>query len=319
MLRPNSNTFSLFPGNTNSTFSVDSNTGILSLSAALNLESQAYFDLIIAVSDNGSPQLSTQVTAYIVITAVNEFAPIFTRNGFYNLSVPEDTPVGTSLVTVQAQDEDSGEQGMVFYSLSIGNEDGMFLLDPNLGNLILRKPLDREARSRYSLTVRASDNAPAPLTKWSLAIVNITISDLNDNPPSCFQSAVVVSLLESTVVGTVIFTANCTDVDSFSILSYQITQGNNKGNFNVSSSAEVRLNRSLDIEDESLFSLLLTVSDSGSPVKHAYISLTVKVLPVNEHKPTFVANDQLYNLDVLENITLGALKMSFVSSIKMFS
>lgn len=165
MLRPNSNTFSLFPGNTNSTFSVDSNTGILSLSAALNLESQAYFDLIIAVSDNGSPQLSTQVTAYIVITAVNEFAPIFTRNGFYNLSVPEDTPVGTSLVTVQAQDEDSGKQGMVFYSLSIGNEDGMFLLDPNLGNLILRKPLDREARSRYSLTVRASDNAPAPLTK----------------------------------------------------------------------------------------------------------------------------------------------------------
>lgn len=77
MLRPNSDAFSLFPGNTNSTFSVDSNTGILSLSAALNLESQAYFDLIIAVSDNGSPQLSTQVTAYIVITAVNEFAPIF--------------------------------------------------------------------------------------------------------------------------------------------------------------------------------------------------------------------------------------------------
>ena len=294
-----------FSGNTNSTFMVDSNTGILSLSRPLNRESQIYYDLIINVTDGGSPQMSSEVPIYVIVTAINEYTPTFTQNGFYNLSVTEDTPVGTTLVTLQAQDGDSGVQGLVSYSITSGNEDNSFLLSSNDGSLTLRKLLDHEGHSQYSLTVRASDNAPAPLTKWSLATVNITVMDLNDNAPSCSQSAEVVLLLESTVVGTVVFTANCTDIDSASLLSYHISQGNDKGKFNVSSSGEVRLNKPLNIEDESLFSLLLTVSDSGSPVKDTNISVTVSVLPVNEHAPVFIADDQLYQIDVLENITLG--------------
>ena len=294
-----------FSGNTNFTFAADSTTGILSLSSALNRESQTYYDLIINVTDNGSPQLFSEVPIYIIVTAINEYTPTFTQNGFYNLSVNESTPVGTTLLKVQAQDGDSGVQGLVSYSITSGNEDNSFLLDSSDGTLTLRRLLDHEVLSRYSLTVRASDNAPAPLTKWSLATVNITVMDLNDNAPSCTQSAEVVTLLESTVVGTVVFSANCTDIDSDSLLSYHISQGNSKGKFNVSSSGEVRLTKSLNIEDESLFNLLLTVTDSGSPVKSTIISLTVSVLPVNEHAPMFIADDQLYQIDVLENITLG--------------
>ena len=284
---------------------VDSTTGILSLSSSLNRESQVYYDVIINVTDGGSPQMYSEVPIYVIVTAINEYTPTFTQNGFYNLSVTEDTPVGTTLLRVQAQDGDSGVQGLVSYSITSGNEDNSFLLSSNDGSLTLRKLLDHEGHSQYSLTVRASDNAPAPLTKWSLATVNITVMDLNDNAPSCSQSAEVVLLLESTVVGTVVFTANCTDIDSDSLLSYHISQGNDKGKFNVSSSGEVRLNKPLNIEDESLFSLLLTVSDSGSPVKDTNISVTVSVLPVNEHAPVFIADDQLYQIDVLENITLG--------------
>jgi len=242
---------------------------------------------------------------YIIVTAINEYTPTFTQNGFYNLSVNEGTPAGTTLLTVQAQDGDSGVQGLVSYSITSGNEDNSFLLDSSDGTLTLRRLLDHEVLSQYSLTVRASDNAPAPLTKWSLATVNITVMDLNDNAPSCTQSAEVVTLLESTVVGTVVFSANCRDIDSDSLLSYQISQGNSKGKFNVSSSGEVRLNKSLNIEDETLSNLLLTVTDSGSPVKNTKISVTVSVLPVNEHVPMFIADDQLYQIDILENITLG--------------
>lgn len=284
---------------------VDSTTGILSLSSSLNRESQVYYDLIINVTDGGSPQMSSEVPIYVIVTAINEYTPTFTQNGFYNLSVTENTPVGTTLLTVQAQDGDSGVQGLVSYSITSGNKDNSFLLGSSDGSLTLRKLLDHEGHSQYSLTVRASDNAPAPLTKWSLATVNVTVLDLNDNAPSCTQSAEVVLLLESTVVGTVVFTANCTDIDSASLLSYHISQGNDKGKFNVSSSGEVRLNKPLNIDDESLFSLLLTVSDSGSPVKNTNISVTVSVLPVNEHAPMFIADDQLYQIDVLENITLG--------------
>jgi len=302
----------LISGNTNSRFKVDSSTGLVSLSSALDKESQAYYDLIITVSDNGSPQLSSEVTVYIVVTAINEHTPTFTQNGLYNATVSEDTPVGTTLVTLQAQDGDSGVQGVVTYSISSGNKDNMFLLDSNDGTLTLRRLLDHEVRSQYSLTVLATDNAPAPLTKWSLATVDVSVLDLNDNAPSCSPVAEVVSVLESAVLGTVVFTANCSDPDSDSLLTYEIAQGNTMNKFNISSSSgEVRLNNSLNVEEESLFSLLLTVSDSGSPVKTTNISLTVNILPVNEHAPTFVASDQLYQIDVLENITLGMLDYLF--------
>lgn len=285
---------------------MDSSTGLVTLSSALNRESQVYYDLIITLTDNGSPQLSSEVTVYIVVTAINEHTPTFTQNGFYNTSIPEDTPVGTALLTVQAQDGDSGDQGVVTYAISSGNEDNTFLLDSRDGTLTLRRLLDYEVHSQYSLTVLASDNAPAPLTKWSLATVNITILDLNDNAPSCSLLVEVVSVLESAAVGTVLFTANCSDPDSDSLVTFEIADGNDKGKFNISSSSgEVRLNQSLNIEEESLFSLLLTVSDSGSPVKNTNISVTVNVLPVNEHAPTFVASDQLYDIYILENITLG--------------
>ena len=115
------------------------------------------------MADSGSPQLSSEVPIYVIVTAINEYTPTFTANGFYNLSVTEDTPVGTTLLKVQAQDGDSGLQGLVSYSITSGNEDNSFLLDSSDGTLTLRRLLDHEVLSQYSLTVRASDNAPASL------------------------------------------------------------------------------------------------------------------------------------------------------------
>ena len=76
----------------------------------------------------------------------------------------------------------------------------------------------------------------------------------------------------------------------------------------------MHLHAHLNIEEKSLYNLLLTVSDSGSPVKSSNILVTVSVLPVNEHAPTFVASDQLYQIDVMENITLGKLNQVFLKS-----
>ena len=46
--------YSISSGNTNSSFAVDSSTGEVTLASTLNREAQAYYDLIITISDNGS-------------------------------------------------------------------------------------------------------------------------------------------------------------------------------------------------------------------------------------------------------------------------
>ena len=300
--------FVLPAGNTNFDFTLDSSSGALNLSRALNRETLIYYDLLVDVSDNGTPPLSTQVQIGLTVTAVNEFTPNFTNGSFYSISLNENTAVGTSLLTVHAQDDDGGDQGHVTYSVVSGNSDGVFQLDGESGNLELKRNLDYEEESGYSLVVKASDNAPAPLTKWSIAVVNVTVVDLNDNFPVCSPQARVISLLESIPKGSVLFTANCTDQDSDanSVLSYQFTAGNSRSKFSVSpSGGVVTLVEKLNFEVATLFDLTLTVTDSGSPSRTTNISLVIDVKPVNEHQPKFDVANGFYQLNISENITLG--------------
>jgi hypothetical protein len=294
-------------GNTNNDFTINNATGVISLARSLNSESTVHYDLIILVSDGGTPKRSSQVSISIVVTAINEFTPTFANNGFYNITLNEDVAVGTTVLTVHAQDSDSGEQGHVIYTLVSGDVGGVFQLGVKTGEIVLKRALDFETNSFHNLIIRASDSStPSSLAKSSDATVNITITDLNDNPPVCQENFKVLTLLESTVVGTIVFKANCSDSDSANSgsLSYQILTGNDEMKFNVTPSGDVILVSALNIEHTSMYNLILMVMDAGVPSKSNSISLTIDVQPVNEYVPTFAQGNH-YQLDVLENITIG--------------
>lgn len=294
-------------GNTNSDFTLNNGTGVVTLANSLNRESTVYYDIIVVVRDNGTPSFSTQVSISIVVTAINEFTPTFTNNGFYNMTLNEDVAIGTTVLTTHAHDSDSGDQGHVVYSMVSGDVDGTFQLGVETGEIVLKKALNFEERSFYRLVVRATDSASGSnVAKYSDAVVNITIHDLNDNTPVCFENFKVVQLLESAVVGTTVFKANCTDSDSADSgsLSYQIVTGNDDMKFNVTSSGDVNLISSLSFEVTSRYNLIVAVRDAGIPSKSINISLTIDIQPVNEFVPTF-AEGNYYQVDLLENITLG--------------
>lgn len=275
----------------------------------MDRETLTYYDLVILVSDSGTPQLSAQINIAIIVTPINEFPPNFTKNGFYNVTINEDTAVGTTLVTVTAHDSDSGKQGDIMFTMVSGNEQDMFQLGVKTGSIVLKRALDYEMQPEYSLVVRATDGAASGLVKYTDARVNVTVIDLNDNAPICIVREKVIALLETTIKGTVIFSANCSDSDSNSnaLLSYQLV--NEQGKFNVTSSGDIMLINNLDIESTSLYNLVVMVTDAGSPTLSCNITLTVSVRPVNEYVPTFAVGD-FYQLDVLENITLGKTLLS---------
>lgn len=60
----------------------------------------------------------------------------------------------------------------------ISGADDSFRVDPESGDLIATKRLDRERRSKYSLLVRADDGQQSSDMR-----VNITVSDINDHTP----------------------------------------------------------------------------------------------------------------------------------------
>lgn len=76
---------------------------------------------------------------------------------------------------------DSNENGQISYSIIKGDNHNQFAIDPDTGYISVADVLDRETVSSYVLEVLANDNGIPVLSRQVL--VNIEISDANDNPP----------------------------------------------------------------------------------------------------------------------------------------
>lgn len=82
---------------------------------------------------------------------------------------------------VTATDFDSDLNGQITYKIRSGDNLHQFLIDSTSGYISVAKELDREVLSSYVLEVEAVDGGIPPLS--SITLVNVKISDVNDNPP----------------------------------------------------------------------------------------------------------------------------------------
>lgn len=118
----------------------------------------------------------------VEVEDINDNSPHFPEEEV-RLSMPEDVAVGTSfLLDDQAQDDDAGSNGELWYHLD--DPDGFFSAKeagPSLV-VVVRRPLDREARDTHLLTVVATDcGVPS---RSSTAILVVEVTDINDNCPA---------------------------------------------------------------------------------------------------------------------------------------
>ena len=92
-----------------------------------------------------------------VSVAIDRYRPTFTPNTG-NVTVPEDSPIGHSITTVQAVDEGAiGTLNDVQYSLQDGFFSEIFAVDQVTGEVTLIAPLDRELEDQYILVIEATD------------------------------------------------------------------------------------------------------------------------------------------------------------------
>ena len=147
----------------------------------------------------------------IVVNDANDNAPVFIKSTF-SFFFPENTPVGTPVVTLNATDPDLGLNGRVKYYLDTDTQD--FRLNPDTGLLVVAKTLDREAKEYYDLTVRAVDGCvESPLS--SFAVVRVRVLDVNDVTPEFSAKIYTVKAREDLPVGTVVGMVHATDPDLY--------------------------------------------------------------------------------------------------------
>ncbi|XP_035882724.1 cadherin-23 isoform X2 [Phyllostomus discolor] len=273
-------------------FKIDTYTGVITVKGLVDREKADFYTLTV-VADDGGPKADSTVKVYITVLDENDNSPRFDFTSDSAVSVPEDCPVGQRVATVKAHDPDAGSNGQVVFSLASGNIAGAFEIvttNDSIGEVFVARPLDREELDHYILKVVASDRGTPPRKKDH--ILQVTILDVNDNPPVIESPfGYNVSVNENVGGGTAVVQVRATDRDIGinSVLSYYITEGNEDMTFRMDRiSGEISTRPAPpDREHQSFYHLVVTVEDEGTPTLSATTHVYVTIVDENDNAPVF--------------------------------
>ncbi|XP_039246301.1 protocadherin alpha-2-like [Pipra filicauda] len=189
---------SFIPPNGRDVISLNTKTGEIHLTGALDFEEVSMFDFRIEARDQGWPPLSSHCSVELEVLDVNDNAP---EVRVTSLSVPvsEDASLGTVVALLSVWDRDSGSNGRVRCWVW---PSGPFVLEATLSgsySLVLRELLDRERVSEYEVEVRAEDGGSPSL--GGRVGLRVPVSDVNDNAPSFAQAVYTVLARENNLAG----------------------------------------------------------------------------------------------------------------------
>ncbi len=298
-----------------SSFSIDSTTGQLRTSGALDFETKSSYSVIVTVSDGNKGNDAISVT--INVTDVDENpdnnAPVFTAGESTTLSVPENTGSGADIGSaVSATDSDNDT---LTYSLS-STDASSFSIDSTTGQLRTDTSLDYETKSSYSVTITVSDgNGGSDSISVTINVTDVDESPTNNAPVFTAGESTTLSVPENTGSGANIGSAvSATDSDN-DTLTYGLS-GTDASSFSIdSTTGQLRTSAALDYETKSSYSVIVTVSDGNTG--NDAINVTINVTDVDENPdnnaPVFTAGEST-TLSVAENTGSGADIGSAVSA-----
>ncbi|XP_053307224.1 cadherin-23 [Spea bombifrons] len=273
-------------------FKIDKITGTITVKGLVDREKGDYY-LLTILADDGGPKKESTTKVSITILDENDNAPQFDLTSDTVVNVAEDCPRDKRIALVLARDPDAGNNGLVTFSLTSGNTNGLFEIrttNDTYGEIFLAKSLDRELQEQYFLKVQASDNGFPPRRSYHMVTINVL--DVNDNPPVIDTPfGYNVSVYENVGGGTSVIKVTATDKDKGlnSVLSYYITQGNEDLTFRMDRlTGEIATRPSPpDRERQSFYRLVVVVEDEGNPALSTTTTVNVTVLDENDNAPEF--------------------------------
>uniref|UniRef100_A0A671M4F2 Cadherin EGF LAG seven-pass G-type receptor 3-like n=1 Tax=Sinocyclocheilus anshuiensis TaxID=1608454 RepID=A0A671M4F2_9TELE len=277
--------YNIISGNSRGQFAIDSVTGEIQVVAPLDYETEREYTLRLRAQDNGRPPLSNNTGIVSVqVTDVNDNPPIFVSTPF-QATVLESAPIGHSILHIQAIDTDNGDNARLEYRLTGTGTDTPFVINAATGWVTVSSELDRESVEHYFFGVEARDYGAPPLS--TTASVTITVMDVNDNRPEFLQKEYYVRLNEDAAVGTSVVSITAVDRDVNSAVTYQITGGNTRNRFAISTAGGaglVSLALPLDYKQERRYVLTVTASDR---TLHDTCQVHINITDANTHRPVF--------------------------------
>uniref|UniRef100_A0A8C1LTC5 FAT atypical cadherin 1a n=1 Tax=Cyprinus carpio TaxID=7962 RepID=A0A8C1LTC5_CYPCA len=308
--------YSLVKGNTpesnqDEVFVVDPTSGSLKLEKKLDHESTKWYLLTLqAQSEYDGNKVVSSVDISIQVKDVNDNPPLFESNP-YEAFIVENLPGGTSVIQVKATDLDSGTNGHMIYNLDSNQEARdiaeLFAINSETGWITTLKELDREKKSKYTVSVLATDRGDK-VQLMAKTKVDVTVVDVNDNPPRFTAEIYKGTVSEDDPPGGVIAILSTTDLDTEDNnkqINYFITGGDPLGQFGIEHTQgewKVSVRKPLDREEKDNYLLNITATDGTFTAKAV---VEVKVLDANDNSP--ICEKSFYMESVPEDSPAGRL------------
>ncbi|XP_072279942.1 cadherin-related family member 1 isoform X1 [Pyxicephalus adspersus] len=282
-----------FPPGSKSYFLVDSLLGNVTLIEELDREKQNEIEAIVSISD-GLNKVSERVR--ILVTDANDGSPEFQKTP-YIVNVPEDTPPGSSIFQVEAVDKDMGSGGSITYLIQ-NLHNSKFTIDRHSGVLRIKNgvSLDFEKSRTHFVTVLAKDGGGKLHGKYqtftSSTTVTINVEDVQDSPPVFVGTPYYGYVYEDTTLGAEILTVMAFDGDRGNpntVQYYLLDGGDGAFDINNITGAVTVIKNPHELKKE-VYELKIQACEStpaGDVVGHAITVITIRVVDLNNHPPTF--------------------------------
>nr|XP_023651622.1 protocadherin Fat 4 [Paramormyrops kingsleyae] len=281
-------------------FTIGRHTGVIQTAAELDREqgSDLYLVDVYAIEADSSLPRTQRAEVEITLQDINDNPPIFPSD-MLDVTIAENIGDGSKIVQLTATDADEGPNALVTYTIISGADDS-FRIDPESGDLIATKRLDRERRSKYSLLVRADDGKQS-----SDMQVNITVSDINDHTPKFSRAVYSFDLPEDMAPGSIVAAILASDADSGTNgeITYSLEEEDEDRVFLLNPVTGVfNVTQQLDHEAEQYYILTVRAEDGGGQASS--VRVYFNILDINDNAPTF--NSSTFGTSVMENISPGS-------------
>uniref|UniRef100_A0A672S1U8 Cadherin domain-containing protein n=1 Tax=Sinocyclocheilus grahami TaxID=75366 RepID=A0A672S1U8_SINGR len=237
--------------------------------------------------------------------------------GQVSYSIPEERAKG-SMVGNIAQDLGLDLQRLKSGKARIYTRDSTqyIELNRNTGLLLIREKMDRESLCAKT-TPCALQLQMILENPMEFYTITIEITDINDNAPSFQKTDIKFEIIESAVAGAGFMLGGAFDADvgTNDLQSYSLKPTDKfrlelHNQADGSKNVEMILERPLDRETQSLFTLLLEAFDGGDPLSGT-VQIHVTVLDINDNAPVFT--QKVYKAILTENALKGS-KLTTVSA-----
>ncbi|XP_063045451.1 protocadherin gamma-A5-like [Engraulis encrasicolus] len=291
-------------------------TPYLVLQKPLDRESIQQHSFKLIATDGGIPPRSGTLNITVKVLDINDNPPECSQR-VYTVNLAENSPVGTTVMNLNATDADEGINGDIEYSFSRNIKkrvNDIFALDSTTGEIKVKGEIDFEEHDVYSLIIQAIDKGQPPMA--ADCRVMIKIQDVNDNKPEIDVTSLSNVISEDVKPGTVISLISVKDRDS-GMNGKVVCSLSGTLPFDLKPSIEENMyslvtKSHLDRENTSQYDITIQATDLGVPPMTAFKSLVVEIADVNDNSPQFSQNPlELY---LLENNAPGASIFSVSAS-----